>query len=279
MEIESIKQRLNKDGFLILNDGLSLAQFEEFSSKVGGNFVKKETNHTVIGGNSGRDQVGESKSVFTATGLKSGHEVPLHGELYFQNANPPDLLWFFCEQPGDWADSTWYCDGIELFKSLKKETQAYLIAHNQATYHRFHPEQVWIQLYGENDPEKLKTILAMSKVRMTYQPHDGAIWTAFDSPILQQQGDDWAFINNILPFGIRELYYPNETKSYVEFGRDFDHKRAMILEIHQASQKLMREIHWEKGMLAIINNKRTLHGRGKISNFDRKVYVRMSYWD
>lgn len=279
MKKEFIKERLNQDGFFILDNGLSLSEFEEFSSSLGGKFVQKEAKHSVIGGNSGRDQVGQNKSVFTATGLRSGHEVPLHGELYFQNANPPDLLWFYCEEPGDWSDSTWYCDGITLFESLSQETQAYLIQNNLVRYHRFHPQSVWPQLYGVTDPRVLESILGANGVKMTFHAEDESIWTSFDSPILQKKEGTWAFINNILPFGIRELYYPEETKSYAEFGKDPVHKKSLIQEIYQASLVLMKEIHWKMGMLAIIDNKRTLHGRGKISNFDRKVYVRMSYWD
>jgi alpha-ketoglutarate-dependent taurine dioxygenase len=279
MDLESIKGVLDRDGYLIFNEEYSLEDFERFSSRIGGDFIQKGEKHTVIGGNSGRDQVGENKSVFTATGLKSGHEVPLHGELYFQNVNPPDLLWFYCEQPGDHSDSTWYCDGVALFESLSNETQDYLVENNLATYHRYHPKEVWQKLYGVSDPKVLESILAQNQVRVKYQPEDGAIWTAFDSPILQKKETSWAFINNILPFGTRELYSPHETKSYVEFGKNYDHKKAMIIEIHEIAQKLTREIHWEKGMLAIIDNKRTLHGRGKVSNYDRKVYVRMSYWN
>ncbi|TDQ16523.1 alpha-ketoglutarate-dependent taurine dioxygenase [Algoriphagus boseongensis] len=278
MNQQELKSTLDKQGFVLLNSGISLEEFEAFSSEVGGRFIQKEEKHTVIGGNSGRDLVGEKKSVFTATGLKSGHEVPLHGELYFQNSNPPDLLWFYCEQPGDWSDSTWYCDGVALFESLSLETQVYLRENNFATYHRFHPKSVWQNLYGIESPAELEKVLATNLVRMRFQAEDESVWTAFDSPILQKKGKQWAFINNILPFGIREIFHPEETKSYVEFGRDANHKKEMILEIHESANKLTQEIRWEKGMLAIIDNKRTLHGRGKVSNFDRKVYVRMSYW-
>jgi alpha-ketoglutarate-dependent taurine dioxygenase len=277
MEKEYIKQKLNEDGYFILDKGFSLEEFELFSSTIGGDFIKKEEKHTVIGGNSGRDQVGGNNSVFTATGLKSGHEVPLHGELYFQSSSPPDLLWFYCEEPGDFSDSTWYCDGVKLFESLKEETQLYLLENNGARYHRFHLKTVWQQLYGVNNPLELQQILLKNNVEMAFHPDDESIWTIFESPVLQKKKDKWAFINNILPFGIRELYYPLETKSFVEFGRDFTHKKAMIEEIHQVSQGLTKEIQWKKGMLAIIDNKRTLHGRGKISNFERKVFVRMSY--
>jgi alpha-ketoglutarate-dependent taurine dioxygenase len=270
-------EKIQNPGFIILNQGFSLQDFENFSSEKGGRFIEKEEKHTVIGGNSGRDQVGDRKSVFTATGLKSGHEVPLHGELYFQYKNPPDLLWFFCDVPGDTSDSTWYCDGLALFEALSKSTQQYLIEHNKATYHRYHPDQIWQSLYGVEDPEILRRLLVDKKVLMRYIPEERAVWTAFESPILQPCGNSWAFVNNILPFGIREIFYPEETKSYVKFGRGVKHKRELVLEIFEASKPLTREIVWEKGMVAILNNKRILHGRGKIKNFDRKVFVRMSY--
>ncbi|WP_026951391.1 TauD/TfdA family dioxygenase [Algoriphagus mannitolivorans] len=278
MNKQLVKKILEENGVLILKEKFTLDDFEQFSNDIGGDFIQKEEKHTVIGGNSGRSMVGENKSVFTATGLKSGHEVPLHGELYFQNINPPDLLWFFCEQPGDRSDSTWYCDGVTLFESLSPETQTYLVSNNLATYHRYHPLEVWQNIYGITDPAELEIVLSKNRVRMKYQPEDGAIWTAFDSPILQKKGSTWAFINNILPFGVREIFYPDQTKSFVEFGKDIEHKKSMILEIKEVADQLTKEIHWEKGMLAIIDNKRTLHGRGQVSNFERKVFVRMSYW-
>lgn len=277
MDQNEFLKKIQNPGYVLLNQGFSLQDFEKFSSEKGGKFIEKEEKYTVIGGNSGRDQVGGRKSVFTATGLKSGHEVPLHGELYFQYKNPPDLLWFFCDNPGEVSDSTWYCDGLALFEALSKPTQAFLINNNQATYHRFHPDSVWQSLYGVENPEVLDLLLAEKQVRTHYIPEEKAVWTAFDSPILQPCGNSWAFINNILPFGIREIFYPEETKSFVEFGNNSKHKKELILEIFEASKPLTREIVWEKGMIAILNNRRILHGRGEIKNFDRKVYVRMSY--
>lgn len=268
---------LQDPGFLIVDKEFSLEEFENFSSELGGRFVVREEKHTVIGGNSGRDQVGNNNSVFTATGLKSGHEVPLHGELYFQYKNPPDLLWFFCENPGETSDSTWYCDGWSLFESLSDTTKKYLVQNNQVTYHRFHPDNVWQSIYGVDDPETLRTLLAEKEVKMNYLEDDRAVWTSFQSDILQPCGTSWAFINNILPFGIREFFYPEETKSYAEFGADREHKKELLMEIYEKSKPLTKEINWKKGMFAVLNNKRILHGRGKIKNFDRKVYVRMSY--
>lgn len=268
---------LMNPGYFISNEGLSLEEFENLSSEFGGHFVIREEKHTVIGGNSGRDQVGGKNSVFTATGLKSGHEVPLHGELYFQYKNPPDLLWFFCENPGDSSDSTWYCDGLALFESLSEKTQEYFVQNNQVKYHRFHPDKVWQSIYGVEDPERLLSLLAEKDVKMNFIPEENAVWTSFQSSILQPCGSSWSFINNILPFGIREFLYPEETKSYAEFGKDQIHKKELLFEVYEKSKPLTQQINWEKGMFAVLNNKRILHGRGKIKNFERKVYVRMSY--
>ncbi|MEM8955398.1 MAG: TauD/TfdA family dioxygenase [Verrucomicrobiota bacterium] len=274
----SLKSDLTRDGAVLLRDqNADLAAFASFSDSLGADFVAPGEGLRIVGGNSGRKNINGYKGLFTVSGTSQsgyGHEVPLHGELYFHSHHPPDLLWFFCKNPSQSGGETLLCDGVELFEHLPTDLQAALQTRD-IEYERNHDQSTWTRLYKTDCVETLEEYCRESDIALQLNS-DGGITTRFRCSPLRQKNGRTAFINNFLPFALRQMREPERTNARIRFADGETIPEPWVLAIEAVAAELSVPVAWEKGDVAIVDNHRTLHGRQAVTDPDRDVYVRMS---
>ncbi|MEZ0374942.1 MAG: TauD/TfdA family dioxygenase [Candidatus Sericytochromatia bacterium] len=278
LEPAGLASDLLEQGALMLRARASLEEFLAFSARCAaswGPFVEQgsqQGQQQSVGGNSGRSTVAGLASLFTTTGRTQGHPVPLHGELYFQQRRPPELLWFYCAQAPESDGMTWLCDGISLFAALPQPIQAQL-SQRRLVYQRRLDCAYW-QQYGK-DPEKVLEWFTAQGYAISWN-EDGSLSTCFMAPALIERGGEPVFINNLLPFGLRQIQTPEATRARVCFEGEQPIAPELVLEIEAIAAGLTRAVAWQAGDVVLVDNTRTLHGRGAVSGSQREVYVRMS---
>ncbi|HEY3488299.1 MAG TPA: TauD/TfdA family dioxygenase [Gammaproteobacteria bacterium] len=272
---DELQRMILEKGVVILRNGkCTRDDFIRFSERIGTDFVTIEEGAgrgRIGGGYSGRDMVDGIRSLFSVTGKGFGHGVPLHGELYFQQPDPPHLLWFYCQTPSHSGGETLFCDGEVLFAALPEAVQRRLLE-TELIYTRRLDTDVWPVHYGVSDPAEIEG-LGNTEISVN---EDGSITTHFRSPAIRLRRGKPVFINNLLPFALREMHSPDETRARVRLGSGTAIPAAEILQIENIAASLAESIAWRAGDIAIIDNTRVLHGRNPVNDSAREIYVRIS---
>lgn len=274
----SLLRELAASGAVLLRHrDTSVRDFMRFSDSLGSNFVSLDNDQYIIGGNSGRQCVAGRDSLFTASGTSSsgyGHEVHLHGELYFHHRSPPEVLWFYCNRPAVSGGETVLCDGAELFDALPREIQTALWTRD-VQYERNHDAATWRRLYRTDSIETVKDYCRKSGIEIAVHP-DGGITTRFTCSPVRREGGGTVFINNLLPFALRMIREPERTRASVRFSDGEAIPSDWVLDINDVAHGIARPIRWQAGDIAIVDNRRIMHGRRAVTDNERTVYVRMS---
>lgn len=274
----SLSRDLAYAGAVLLRDpGTRVNDFMRFSDKLGSDFVSFGGKQCIIGGNSGRQCVAGYDSLFTVSGTSNsgyGHEVALHGELYFHHHRPPELLWFFCRKPALCGGETLLCDGAELFDALPQEIRAAL-SRRDILYERNHDQATWKRLYCTDSVETLKSYCLDSGIDLTVH-QDGGITTRFVCSPLRHQRNRTVFINNLLPFALRMIREPERTGASVRFADGETIPVDWVLTMESVANEIARPVSWQAGDIVIVDNSRILHGRRALTDSERTVYIRMS---
>lgn len=282
LEPAELSQLLLESGALLLRSGAGLEDFLTFSKRCAaqwGPLLEKgqgPNQQKSVGGNSGREMVDGRSDLFTTTGRYQGHPVPLHGELYFQQHQPPQLLWFYCQLPPLSQGETWFCDGGLFWRALSPETREFLQAQT-LVYMRVHPAKVWQQQYATQDPELVSAQLQQQGFRYCWQ--QDTLTTYFEAPVVIERAHQQIFINNLLPFALRQIQTPEQTASRVFFAEQQLPEPELILRLEQQALALTQAVGWQKGDVVLIDNTRILHGRGPVNDSQREIYVRMAEAD
>ncbi|PKL77606.1 MAG: hypothetical protein CVV27_04995, partial [Candidatus Melainabacteria bacterium HGW-Melainabacteria-1] len=269
---------------LIRHSGHSLLDFLGVSDHFGRDFVrvsKKGQVRQITGGNVNRQALPGYDSVFLPTGHGQLFALPLHGELYYQYRQPPELLWFFCQHSAAQDGETWLCDGADLFAALPAAIQQ-LLMDQQIVYTRCQPAANWQRDYGCEDFASLCAFLAGQGIEASLQP-DGSLLTRYVCSALRLDQLDSGgqnrpvFINNLLPFALRELHEPAATQARVRFEDGSRIPVEMLQQIEAIAADLTCHLSWQAGDLLMLDNRRVMHGRGQISDPKRTLYLRMSH--
>lgn len=260
------------------NDVEAFLNFSQNAVQQWGQFIEQGSGsqqQRSIGGNSGRSCVQGLSSLFTTTGAYAPHPVPLHGELYFQQLRPPEMLWFYCQQPPQRGGETLLCDGERIFAGLPADTQA-VLSSRKLVYQRHLDAQVWPRLYGTEERAELSAYLSAQGYTLDWL-EDGSVRTQFTSPAVLQRDGRPVFINNLLPFGLRQWQTPNQTRARIYWEGDSEPlPEALVLQIEAVAQALTLALAWEPGDIVVVDNTRMLHGRHEVQGSEREIYVRMN---
>lgn len=278
---QELQEAILQHGAVLIRSGASLKEFLNFSqdcANTWGPFVEqgeRPGQQRTVGGNSGREVVQENPSLFTTTGQYEGHPVPLHGELYFQQKSPPQLLWFYCQKKPLSNGETLLCDGIQIFASLPPKLQT-LLSTRSLVYIRQHDKNTWPKLYGSSNPQEVSTWLTSQGFTYTWTENQSLI-TQFKTPAIIKRAKQSVFINNLLPFAFRQTYNAQKTRAriYLE-GDEEPLSKALFTELEAITKTLTDAIKWEAGDIALVDNTRVLHGRNTVTDTQRQIYVRMS---
>ena len=228
----------------------------------------------VLGGDNGRAPVDGHPSLFTTTGPGYDHPVPLHGELHFHQRRPPRRLWLYCERAPRSGGATLVCDGVRLLAALPDEIR-HACETRPLAYTRHHAPEVWPRLYGTADPERLGAACEAAGIALELRD-DGAIATRFLAPAVRRSSGVPAFVNNLLPFALRELEEPNATRARVRWADGERIPPEWVREIDRLARKLAIEVRWQRGDVVVLDNHRMLHGRDDLGRGPRRILVRLS---
>lgn len=279
LETPAFQAALLQTGALLLrHPSHNLADFLALSDRITSQFLQVDPDKGgmgAIGANFGRKPVGEHDSLFSATG--GDYPLPLHGEGYFHFKQPPHLLWFFCANPAKQAGETLICDGEKLFASLPPAMQKRLLK-EEIVYYRTHAPSTWQTLYGSKDPAQVQAHFKQRGIESTYLP-DGSIESRFRHSAIRHRAGRQIFVNNLLPFAIRELETPERTQAKVRFANGEAIPREWILQIQALAQTQQAEIQWQAMDILVLDNTRILHGRKQITDPKRELYLRLGYAD
>ena len=271
---------LEKGLLVIRNDGCSRDDFMWLSNQVGEDFVTVESGKgrgEMGGGYSGRDLVDGIPSLFSVTGKAYRDSVPVHGELYFQQLEPPHMLWFYCKTPPRHGGQTVFCDGEELFAALPHSIQQRLLDSN-LVYLRRMDVDVWPAYFGIGTAGEIPACRRINGIEVSLND-DGSMTTRFSSPAVRMRRGRPVFINNLLPFALREIRLPKETRASVRRESGENIPVDEVLEIERIAASLSITPEWRTGDIAIVDNTRMLHGRERVLDLDREIYVRLSNAD
>lgn len=276
---DQVSQSLLEAGSLVLRTQVaSLADFLQFSNQIGSHFISQgqESGQYRTVAASGTRQLIENRSdLFSITGYQQRHALPFHGEFFFQDLVPPQLLWFYCRKPSTHGGYTLVCDGEQLFQKLARTDQA-LFSEQTLIYERWHTRDTWQRLFQLQSEALLEAHL--NETGKTCQFHsDGSVTTHFPSPAIRFREGQPVFINSFLPFALRQTLRPEESKARIRFEDGTPITRELVLRVEQAAQALTRAIEWQTGDIALIDNTRMMHGRAELDPHEsREVCVRMS---
>lgn len=203
--------------------------------------------------------------------------------LHIENGTtplPPDIIAFFSELSASQGSQTTVCDGHEVWKSLPEQLKQKFAA--PMTISRYLPKQIW-QKYvatalniAEADNvtwEDLNKFIQMIPGQAISPAHEGGVEYHLQMNMIRHDNLKGvpAFANTILGPSY------NYQKPKFTFADGHEISQELIAELAQLCEQHTQEIDWQDGDVAIIDNKRLMHGRREIlvPLEQRKLYISM----
>lgn len=217
--------------------------------------------------------------------------------LHIENGNtpfPPNLVAFYSAKSAKQGSETILCDGAELFQNMPAKLQQ--AWQNTVTVSRRLPSHLWRQYVVNQHPEvsdltqvtekHLADFIAINQHQRGKINADDSLDYELDiQPCLptnsmmeeatkgENQAEQFAFANALLGPSF------NYEKPNYTFANGQPVSAELIKETAELAEKYTQEIDWQDGDIAIINNKRVLHGRRAILGnlTDRELFIAMGY--
>jgi hypothetical protein len=280
--ISQIKHQLNESGWVLLRGfDASLPKFSElikqFCNKLTFDPAREFADNSSQKVNAGKEPVG----------------------LHIENGNtpfPPNIVAFYSAKSAKEGSQTTLCDGVELFQNMSAELQQ--TWQQTVTVSRRLPSQLWRQ-YVVNQHPKVSCITEVTKKHLadfiainkyqrgTVNADDSLDYELDIKPCLpinnhnannhSINGADcmvqYSFANALLGPSF------NYEKPNYTFQNGQTVSEKLMNETAELAEKYTHEINWQDGDIAIINNKRVLHGLraiiGDLTN--RHLFIGMGY--
>lgn len=278
-------KKMKTQGYVLLrNTHHQLQDFIALSEQYGQDFLsvepldavrqKRQTPRQIIGSHLGRTALPGYDSIFLNSGSGATFALPLHGELYYQKTHPPEALFFYCQTPPAEAGETLVCNGFTLFNALPSSLQ-HRLSTQKISYTRYSAKAVWQRDYATQDPDALLTFLAQHRIQGEVNDQ-GELKTVFTTSAVPQINGKHCFINNLLPFAIREHQEPEATRGRVRFENGEAIGPEMLNTIIAAAAQHQEKICWKTGDILILDNRFCMHGRNQLLEGPRTLYLRMA---
>lgn len=233
-----------------------------------------------------RQSVDGMPTLMTTTGHTQKFGIPLHGEMYYLR-QPPGLIWFYADLPPARDGETTLADGAEVFAQLKPASQDFF-RHNRIKYVRALVDGDWQATFMTDDLAEAERFCAEADLVMRFDAEAKVLRTEFTCSALREVGGRTVFINNLLFIHIAELVFKNGwAKQNLPGLRSPDCPivvRAedgsplppeVLSDVQAVSERLTRRIAWQQGDIAMIDNRRILHGRRDTDGGPRSILVRI----
>jgi alpha-ketoglutarate-dependent taurine dioxygenase len=205
-------------------------------------------------------------------GTKQKFGIPLHGEMYYQHA-PPKLLWFYCKTPPLKHGETTVCNGGDLFDALKPETKK-IFMNNDLFYYRRYSRKSWQGIFGSDKIVEIRDYLEANNQSMENVLKNSFVTSYKSKAVFTNHLGRCIFINNIMVMVLIDF-----VASYFVRVRLNENKRIPLLayiDVLMSSHKLTYRHQWQKGDILLIDNTTVMHGRKRIRDNKRDIYVRLS---
>ena len=203
--------------------------------------------------------------------------------LHIENGTtplPPDIIAFFSEVSASQGSQTTVCDGHAVYNSLSEPLKQKFA--EPMTISRYLPKLIW-QKYvatafniAEADTvtwEDLNKFIQMIPGQAISPAHEGGVEYHLQMNMIRHDNLKGvpAFANTILG----PSYNYQKPKFTFADGREIS--QELIAELAELCEQHTQEIDWQDGDVAIIDNKRLMHGRREIlvPLEQRKLYISM----
>ena len=278
-------KKMRAQGYVLLrNTHHQLQDFIALSEQYGQDFLsvkpldtdchKRQTPRQIIGSHLGRTALPGYDSIFLNSGSGATFALPLHGELYYQKTDPPEALFFYCQTPPAEAGETLVCNGFTLFNALPPSLQ-HRLSSQKISYTRYSSKAVWQRDYATQDVDALLAFLAQHHIQAEVNSQ-GELKTVFTTSAVPQINGKHCFINNLIPFALREYQEPQATRSRVRFENGSPLSMDVLKTIMDKAQQHQEKIVWQAGDILILDNRFCMHGRNQLLEGPRTLYLRMA---
>lgn len=267
-KIDAVLDQLSDQGWLLLRE-------TNFTVETFGQFIAKLCPRMTF--DPAREYISESvQSVDAGT-----NPVGLH----IENGNtplPPDIVAFFSVKSAPSGSQTTICDGSTVMRRLPTAVKDRLAAPYTMT--RYLPKAIWqsyiAKAWDLEDQERvtesdLDTFIASISGQSYSQRNDGGIDYTLTLPALRRDNlsGQSAFANALL--GPSFNYEPPVYRD--ARGQPMDDQ--LLEELSAQCEAEISEIAWRDGDVAIIDNKRCMHGRREITSplSERRLAIAMGF--
>jgi alpha-ketoglutarate-dependent taurine dioxygenase len=208
--------------------------------------------------------------------------------LHCENGNSPfwpDLCWFYCEKPPAKGSQTTVCDGVAVFDELSESARHALLSRD-IVYARRVPEHLWKTYvrHGGGAPASDNTEAMFNALRALMNDAGSAELTLHDDASITYRFRTPAILRKS-PFNPSYLAFANSI-----FGPSYNYERPLITfddgsplgktlmdELSRVCDRHTRNIDWRRNDIAVIDNRRVMHGRRAIEDTHRTIYNALSY--
>ena len=204
---------------------------------------------------------------FVDPGMK---ELVVHSEHAYSPLRP-DAIWFCCVVPAAQDGETIFCDGVQLWKELSESTKQLFLDKKLNFVYDGIPCEVFKRLISPDATTAHIRLMLDSIEGVTYQinPDESVSMEYSCSAVMKTKyGNYDAFANSLLP------QYAGEGKAAFADGSLVPD--GVIDEIKTVADKLMGNISWQAGDLAMIDNSRFMHGRREFNDEKRQIFSTLS---
>jgi hypothetical protein len=198
--------------------------------------------------------------------------LALHSDRSYTNSRPP-VMWFYCAIPPKKGGQTIVCDGVKILEGFSERTRK-LFEEQNIKYIRHYADGEW-QLWAQTkDPDEVKEYC--DSMGLTLKWENGGVTTEFTCPAIvdTKWGGHRGFVNSMLLVLWQEEALGMK-RSLVRLEDGSKIPADVVREIRDVSDALTREIVWNPGDIAMIDNTRVMHGRRAFNDPNRQIYVRM----
>jgi alpha-ketoglutarate-dependent taurine dioxygenase len=207
------------------------------------------------------------------------HPLPAHSEMSYTPFYP-DSLWFYCSVPPVEAGQTTVCDGQLALQRLPRAVRQEL-EDRRVRYHHCYGPQVWRRALGVQTMLEASNRVAAMVRRF---PKRGELVCTFDddellhmqytaSAITQTRTGSDAFVNSVAISFLPNVIAMRGGGVAFEDGSEIPPE--LLDAINESVEGCEALIEWRAGDQLLIDNTRVMHGRRRIVDDERRIFVRL----
>ena len=193
------------------------------------------------------------------------HKVDLHSEASF-SPSWPEIIWFSCINPSNTnSGNTILCDGIKLWESLNFESKNFFLG-NQIKYELKIPFGKPQNGKGYKDWYLDEPGVENCKLNL----NEGLIEFDFNryAVVKSRINNKLAFANHlIVTLESEDQLFSRKTAKLKDIPESVMH------DVYKKSKMLTYSFQWQKNDVLMLDNRRFMHGREKISNGDKRDII------